>query len=65
MAEDRVLNCPEVVAEGLTTIEPVGGVVLESAYTIGKKAMTKETRGRNILISSLDGRCRSGIGVVL
>ena len=60
MADESVLNWPDVAVEGLTTIEPDGGVVLEAAYTRGKKARTTEVGERCIANGSLNGRYASG-----
>ena len=49
IAEESVLNSPEAVAEGLTTTEPDGGDVLETAWASGKTSTDKRVVSRNIV----------------
>lgn len=43
-AEERVLNCPDVVVLGLTTIAPEGGEVREAAHTDEKRFASRARR---------------------
>lgn len=49
IAEDSVLNWPDVVVDGFTTTEPEGGVVLEVACANGKTAIDQRTSARRYM----------------
>lgn len=48
IADESVLNCPDVVVEGFTIIEPEGGEILEAASAKGKATIDSRAAARSV-----------------